>query len=107
MPLRTAIATMPRHERKCWLACEVGYLDDARVVSGVAIATDRFVEPLTLEECSEYYGYATATARVYLARARRHLRERLDGGRNSQMSSPVATPTDGAERLLRRLLKEV
>lgn len=105
MPLRMAIATMPRHERKCWLATEVGYLDDGKVVGGVVLATDRFVAPMSVEECSDYYGYAESTVNTYLTRARRHLRDRLEPAQHPGTSRPLMTPEDGAERLLRRLLK--
>jgi hypothetical protein len=77
MPLRMAIATMPRHERKCWLAVEIGYVDDADVVAGQMIATERFVEPMSVEQCAEFYGYTEGTVDTYLVRARRHLRDEL------------------------------
>lgn len=77
MPLRMAIATMPRHERKCWLAVEIGYVDDADVVGGKMIATERFVEPMSVEQCADFYGYTEGTVDTYLVRARRHLRVEL------------------------------
>ena len=104
MPLRLAITTMKRHERKCWLAVEVGYLDDAHVIAGVPIATERFAEPMTVEECAERYGYSIETTRSYVARARKHLREALADGLESTLSRPYQ---DANERRLERLLKTV
>jgi len=92
MPLRIAIVTMNRHERKCFLAIEVGYLDDMLVIDGHPIATERFCEPMTVEDCAEYYGYTTATVRTYLTRARHHLK--------SHLSIP---PRDGHAALLARI----
>ena len=102
MPLRLAISTMPRHERKVWLAIEVGYREDANVIAGVPIKTERFGEPMTHEECAEYYGYTNDTVRVYLGRARRHLKDALGASLHSAMSRGSG---EGHERLLRRVLQ--
>jgi hypothetical protein len=103
MPLRLAIATMARHERKVWLATEVGYIDDVRVLDGVPIAIERFVNPMTVAECADYYGYTESTVRTYQRRARQHLRERLGRELESRLSRP---PRDGHLALLAKMSQQ-
>jgi hypothetical protein len=79
MPLRIAITTMRRSERKVWLATEVGYIEDAKIVAGAPVGIERFVEPMSIEECAEYYGFTEGTVESYVQRARRHLKECLSG----------------------------
>lgn len=97
--LRMAIVTMPRHPRKCWLATEVGYLEDADVVGGRLMPLERVTEPLSIEECMEWYGYTRSTVETYLSQARRHLDQRLSS-ESSRRSAGVA----GAAALLRKVM---
>jgi hypothetical protein len=90
--LRMAIITMPPHPRKVWLAVEVGYVTDARVADGRVYPTERIGEPMTIEECMDWYGYMRSTVETHLSTARRHL--------ESRMSSP---PKDGVGALLRKV----
>jgi hypothetical protein len=92
MPLRQAIMTMNPHVRKVWLAVEVGYYIDADVIDGVPHRVERFVEPMSVEQCQEWYGYTHATVETYLSAAHRHLKSRLSSG-----------PRDGAAALLHKV----
>jgi hypothetical protein len=95
LELRMAIVTMPRHQRKVWLATEVGCIEDAIVAGGSVTRFYRFGEPLSVEETMDYYGYARGTVETYLSQARRHL--------ELSLSRPRGSARGGAGALLRKL----
>lgn len=91
--IRVALVTMPRHPRKVWLAIEIGVVDDAVIVAGVARAKHAIVAPMTVEDAADWYGYTVGTAERYYRDARAHLSSKLSIPRSR--ARPPALPLHG------------
>jgi DNA-directed RNA polymerase specialized sigma24 family protein len=93
LDLRQAFASMPTHERRVWLAVNIGWYLDVEIIDGVAHPVERYGEPMSIEDCAEYYGLAEATVKSYLSRATALLSAKLSIPRSR--ARPPAIPVPG------------
>lgn len=98
LDLRRAFATMPTHERRVWLAMEIGWFLDVEIREGVPHPVERYGDPMTVEACAEYYGFALSTVQTYHQRANRRLSSALSIPRSRARPPEIALQASGNKK---------